>query len=167
MGWQDEARVIIQELLDNKPDSLFMGGALGEVERGVKLSLALGIETIDKINEHQDAIEELQAGDVSIPIKIWEGVFNSGTLTPSTDPGHIPSTGVLADYNLLIIKFSQGSEAGTMMIPQALYSEHDSSLNLLNISKGTKFFNFFFNSAEELEHDSSLALELIQIWGIK
>ena len=167
MAWQDETKAIIQEMLLTMVNPCTSGGSIGKIEIGLKKNLELSVQTIDKIQEHQSQIEELQAGDVSIPIKIWEGNWNSGTLIPSIDGGHIVDSGYLADYNVLIFKFKQGGESGTLMIPQEFYSEHNSNINLLNASSDKNFFNFYFNSAEELQYDSHLLLEMTQIWGIK
>lgn len=167
MAWEDDTKEFIEGLLLDIGEPCFEEGYLSNMESAVKTNLELSVQTIDKIQEHETQIQELQAGDVSIPIKIWEGTWSSGTLNPSTAIGHILNSGELADYNVLIFKFTQGNESGTLMIPQEFYSEHNSSSNLLNMSKNTKFFNLYFNSAEELVYDSSLLLELTQVWGIK
>lgn len=167
MAWQDETKTIIQDILNSMQSPCISGGTLGQIEGSLKTNLELSIATIEKIQEHETQIAELQAGDVSIPIKIWEGTWNSGTLVPSTDAGHISGTGVLADYNVLIfvVKTDEGDSC-VYTIPQSSYGVFDSN-NYLTLNIRDRYIKFYFSDAETLVYSLTSHTDLVQIWGIK
>lgn len=169
MAWQDETKILIQDLLSNMIDPCTSGGSIRKIEMALKNNLELGIQTIDKIQEHQTQIEELQAGDVSIPIKIWEGVWNSETLTPNSDIGHILNTGNLADYNVLIfvVKTDDSSDSSVHSMPQEMYNVFNSNLNNISLNVRDRYIKFHFTDSETLNFDLNYHIDLVQIWGIK
>jgi len=165
MGLYDAEFQILDEIIEeieNNPN--FPGGSLGKLETNFKKSVVIA-KTI--LEDHEERVVDLENAEARIPIKIWEGTWSSGTLTPSTDAGHQPGSGTLSDYNIITFLFTHMGETGTFTIPQDLFVRFNNAGDLLSYTKSSKFFDFYFNSAEELQFDSNNLIQLTEIWGFK
>lgn len=170
MAWQDETKELIENLLEDLETPSFVGGSLGTIEEKLKKGLEFNIATIDKIQSHDTRLEDLETS-FPIPIKIWEGNWSSGTLTPSTDPGHIVDTGVLADYNILIFVCHQidggDEDHGIHWMPQALWTFFNSGDKINRLTVGSDRLKMYFSAEETLAAEAGSEVEILEIWGIK
>ncbi len=171
MAWQEDAKGIIENLLEDLQTPAFSGGALADMENCVKKSLELGLQTIDKIQEHEGRIEAVEDG-YPIPNKIWAGAWSSGSLTPNLDAGHIVDSGDLADYSILIFVCHEvnGSDEDHSVhwMPQALWNFFDSDDKVNRITVGSHRLKMYFSGEEVLAtDDENNDVEILEIWGIK
>lgn len=178
MAWQEDTKILIEDLLTDMQTPNFPVGYLSGIESSLKTSLELGAETIDKIQEldlsdadHENRLQLLENG-YPLPQKIWEGSWSSGSLTPNSDAGHVSGAGDLTDYNILVFVCHEvnGSDEDNSVhwMPQALWSFFNSEDKINRLTVGSHRLKAFFSDEETLSTtDGSNDVEIVEIWGIK